>query len=231
MAFVVLDLDDWELRGVEQLGVTEHPWLVDPDLGDLWLWKPAADGRLARREHWAEKIAAELAGLLGLPCAQVELASRRGVAGCVSRNVLVHGEDKASGAELLAEIDPTFDPRVRGHPAYTVANVAQVLDGVRAPSAQVDPPLPANAAGFDVMAGYLLFDALVLNRDRHAANWMVARRRDGSGPDVLCPMYDNASSLALSVGNDKMRHRCASGGVAAYAEREGWARAFAQTTE
>ncbi len=164
MVFPVLDLDDWELRGVEQQGVTEHPWLVDPDDGDLWLWKPAADRRLARREHWAEKIASELAGVLGLPCAQVELASRRGVIGCVSRNVLAHGAEIHWGAFLLAEIDATFDPTVRGHSAYTVENVAQVPSGVRAPSTLLDMPLPADATGFDVMAGYLLFDALVLNR-------------------------------------------------------------------
>lgn len=103
-------------------------------------------------------------------------------------------------------------------------NVARVLWDVEVPPA---PLLPAGSSSFELFAGYLVFDALVLNRDRHAANWSVLRRRDGSEPDVLCPLYDNASSLGMAQAESTMRRRLQSRGVDAYVGREGWARPFA----
>jgi hypothetical protein len=227
VAFSVLDATDWDLRGLEQRGVTQHPWLLNPDDGQLYLWKPATGRRLERREHWAEKAASEVAHLLGIPCAQVELAERAGVAGCLSRNLLTEDLEIHAGAFLLTEVDPSFDPTDKGHSAYTVANVARVLRDVEPPQSAVLPSLPDGTTGFDVFAGFLMFDALVLNRDRHAANWSILRPREGNGPDRLCPLYDNASALALSLSDASMSKRVSSRGVQAYADRENYARAFA----
>lgn len=176
MIFPVLDASSWEPGGLEQVGVTQHLWLRHPEDGALHLWKPAAGRRLERREHCAEKLASEIAGVLGIPCAHVELAERDGVSGCLSRNLVDDAEEIYAGALFLGGIDPTFDPATRGgHAAYTVRNVERVLDDVRAP----DPAgLPPKTGAFDVFAGYLVFDALVLNRDRHAANWSILRRRE-----------------------------------------------------
>lgn len=165
-----------------------------------------------------------MALLLELPCAQIELAVRRGAAGCLSRNVLESGRELYPGAYLLADLDPSFDPRVKGHPAYTVENVAQVLRSVEAPPTVS----PKGLSGFDLFTGYLVFDALVLNRDRHAANWAVLRRRDGSEPDHLCPLYDNASSFGMAQAASTMARRLESRGVDAYVAREGAARPFAR---
>lgn len=76
MTFIVLNASDWEIAGHEQEGATEHPWLRHLDENELYLWKPARGRREIRREHWAEKIASELAGDLGLPCATIRLAVR-----------------------------------------------------------------------------------------------------------------------------------------------------------
>jgi len=122
------------------------------------------------------------------------------------------GRELHPGAYLLADLDPSFDPRVRGHPAYTVENVAQVLRSVQAPPTV----LPKGSSGFDLFTGYLVFDALVLNRDRHAANWAVPRRRDGSEPDRLCPLHDNASSRGMAQAASTMARRLASRGVDAH---------------
>lgn len=226
--FPVVDASGWELAGLEQRGATEHLWLRNPEDGELYLWKPSTGRRAERREHWAEKIGSEVARLVGVPCAQVELAEREGIVGCLSRNLQGHGYQLYPGALLLAELDPGFRPDIRGHEAYTVENTAHVLRDVQAPRNAGPQALPAEMGGFDVFAGYLVFDALVLNRDRHAANWSVLRRRDGSEPDRLCPLYDNASSLALSLGDASRRKRLDSRGVAAYAARESAARPFAR---
>lgn len=222
MEYRVADVSRWELRGVEQRGVTSHDWLVEPATGVLHLWKPAEGRRLQRREHWAELVAGELAVVLGVPSAHIQLAVRDGVVGCLSRDLVAHGEDVVPGAHLLSNVDPAFDPEHRGHRSYTVMNVHHVLHD------KVPPlELPGVSDAFDAFAGYLAFDALVLNRDRHAANWMVLRQRDGSGPDRLSPLYDNASALVLSMGESRMSRITGSGGVGAYVARECAARPFA----
>lgn len=226
--FQVRDATGWENAGTENEGATEHPWLRDPVGGDLYLWKPARGRRRDRREHWAEKIAAELARHLGVPCAQVELAVQDADVGCLSRDLQGHGHELHSGAVLLGAIDPGFHPGQRHHDAYTVENISRVLTDVDAPGGDPGPSVPEGFRAFDVFAGYLLFDALVLNRDRHAGNWSVLRRKDSSEPDRLCPLYDNASSLALSMSDSSRAKRLASNGVEAYALREDHARSFAR---
>lgn len=110
--------------------------------------------------------------------------------------------------------------------AYTVGNVHTVLEGVGAPLAP-SVPLLATWSGFDVMAGYLAFDALILNKDRHARNWAVLRPRRG-GQGRLCGLYDNASSLGLSLGEARVTRILDGGGADAYVRRESAARAFAK---
>lgn len=224
--FTVVRATGWELAGTEIVGVTEHPWLRSPEGGELYLWKPARAQRLQRREHWAEKVASELARTLGVPCVVVELAEREGVPGCLVRDFQGHGHQMHSGADLLSAIDPTFRPEDR-HEAYTIDNVRRVLAGVDSPGGDPGPAVPESFDAFDTFAGYLLFDALVLNRDRHAANWSIMRSKDGVGGDSLCPLYDNASSLAMSMTDTVRVKRLASKGVAAYVRREDHARAFA----
>ena len=149
MSHIVRDVSRWEIAGIETRGATEHPWLRDPSCADLVLWKPAEGRRLERHENLAEKVASALARLFGVPCADVELAERDGVAGCISRNVQPSGTDWRPGALLLAELDPTFHPAVKGHPAYTIENVATVLREVHQPRGYAEF-LPAEMDGFDV---------------------------------------------------------------------------------
>lgn len=229
MTYEVLDVGTWALAGHEVVGLTEHPWLRDPATEQLHLWKPAAAKRLERREHVAEKIAAELARAVGVPCASVELGVRDGVLGCLSRNVQPRGWDRLFGADLLLNIDPDFRATVKRHSAYTVPNIFTVLADVGPP---LEPPIddPALQDAFDVFTGYLLFDALVLNRDRHAKNWAVLRPRQG-GAARLCALYDNASSLGLAVSDDRAGRIVGGKGADAYVRREGRARAFAQRAD
>ena len=51
--------------------------------------------------------------------------------------------------------------------------------------------------GFDVWAGYLVFDAWIANTDRHHENWgVLIDRRDGSSR--LAPSFDHGSSLGFN---------------------------------
>jgi hypothetical protein len=55
-------------------------------------------------------------------------------------------------------------------------------------------------SGFDVMVGYLLLDALVVNTDRHALNWAVLQAP--SGALFLAPSFDHGSSLAAGAADE-----------------------------
>ena len=61
--------------------------MVD-DVGTKWLFKPAVvRGDRRQSEDWAEKIAAQLAQLIGLPAAIVEIAVGNSAPGCLSRDL------------------------------------------------------------------------------------------------------------------------------------------------
>src|SRR5690606_38524174 len=88
---------------IEQLGSKPKFWFRHSD-GRLWLFKYARENT---GEHWAEKIAAEVAALLGVPHARVELASADGQWGAICCDFTHEGElELVHGNELLVEMDP-----------------------------------------------------------------------------------------------------------------------------
>ena len=63
-------------------------------------------------EDWAEKIAAELAQLIGLPAAVVEIAVRDSAPGCLSRDLKPGaGWEVHTGAVLISEVAPRLTVR------------------------------------------------------------------------------------------------------------------------
>lgn len=77
-----------------------------------------------RGEHWAEKIAAEVASVLIIPAAKVELAEFNGRRGCASRSFvdtsrgqsLIHGNEVLGG--LVVKYDPAKKLRQSDHNLY-----------------------------------------------------------------------------------------------------------------
>jgi hypothetical protein len=74
----------YELSEIETMGTKYKFWFDDPNLGPC-LYKQS---RPNTGEDWAEKIAAELCKLLGLPHAQYELATWKSQRGTVSPSFL-----------------------------------------------------------------------------------------------------------------------------------------------
>lgn len=185
----------------ETLGTKRKFWF-DRD-NQKWLFKATRPGT---GEHWAEVIVAALAGALGLPHAEYELARWRDetgadLAGCVTRRFAVSPYELVHGNELLAEIDPSYSPagaryvRTRQH---TLDALSGALRAEVAPPWNWQPPGDVQTAE-QVFGGYLLLDAWVSNTDRHhwrssstgcpptwlrtAAGWAIscgARRRASS---------------------------------------------------
>ena len=106
MIYPVIQIPRANVLYGEQMGTKDKDWCRHPADERLWLFKhprliSAAAGLAG--EHWAEKLAAELGKLLGVPVAQVELAEIAGRRGSLSRNILA-GDHEAMvhGNELLA---------------------------------------------------------------------------------------------------------------------------------
>ena len=190
--FEVVDASRWQLDEVdEQLGTKEKSWLRSP-VGERWLFKQVR--RTAQGvpgEDWAEKIVCELAALIGLPVARVELAARDGQRGIVSLNFVPEDARLEHGNELLVRVDPDYDrDQNRRNERYTTAAVKLALADAYPPDAYLIESLSA----YDLWAGYLMLDAWVAGRDRHHENWAVIA---GQQRRVLAPTFDHGNALGF----------------------------------
>jgi hypothetical protein len=205
--FAIVDISDWAGSGPEPTGSKPNLWVTGPD-GTQWLFKertynPAPGGGLhPKGDDWVEKLATEIAAMLGVPTAQVELARRKGRLGIISRRVDGADEQLSLGNEVLARFANEYPAaHGRGIEGYTVANVAAALRSLPA----LSPPGSTVTDCVSVFAGYLVLDAVIGNTDRHDRNWAVIRGRDNS--IRLSPSFDHASSLGFALSDNERNRR------------------------
>lgn len=189
----------------EQLGSKSKFWTTEDETGVRWLAKYARRDRSGTRgEDWAEWVSQFLADELGVPHAEIRPALIDGQRGILSRDVRRHGSQQrlVMGNELLVEHDVMYDTEAtRENPNYTVELVRKSLEAVGQPiSFAGDEAL----SGFDVWAGYLVFDAWIAGRDRHHENWAILRTHEGR---TLAPSYDHGNALGFQESDHK-RQQC-----------------------
>jgi hypothetical protein len=233
-SYAEIDVDDWVVLSIEPMGSKpDKVWLEAPSASTCedgrWLFKPTTvqhekGRRFLKGDDWAEKIAAEVARDLAITAAPVELASRLGTPGILSRDVS-GGRELVLGNEVLYGQDPDYDlHRRRGVPGYTVEAVLEALQalGTIAPDDSQGDACP-------VFCSYLLLDALVANTDRHHENWGILKSGRQGAP-LLASTFDHASCLGFQLSdeerNERLRTRDRNRTVAAYARR-GRSRHFA----
>jgi hypothetical protein len=194
----------------EPIGSKPKFWFRNAADGKLWLYKQARENT---GEDWAEKLGAELAALLGLPHATVELATHGSLRGIATKNFVDDYEAQGlfHGNDLLFVIDPRYPrgkaSRLREHTLSAVRSALD-LDFVRLPS----PGWPGGVTTpWEAFVGYLLLDALIGNTDRHHQNWgVLVPHGFGSEADhvVLAPTFDHASSLGRELDDATRVRRC-----------------------
>jgi hypothetical protein len=147
-------------------------------------------------EHVSEKIAQEIASLLDVPCADIELAQYGDVKGTISRDVCQAGEALVHGNEIIAG-------RVTGYRRdgecrtsdHTIELILQAIKEVCAGHCLED---------VRQFAGYVVLDALIGNTDRHHENWALPRRDEsGTSSYRLAPSFDHASSLGREMFDER----------------------------
>lgn len=185
---------EWALEP-EEMGTKEKFWYrkSGDDVDWLFKWPRENTG-----EHWAEKIAAEVADALGVPHATVELAELEGQRGSASRSFLFGDLELWHGNQMMERTVAGYDPEIqRGQSDHTFENIwtsfGRVFEERQAAS--------RNRTGF---AAYLVLDAVIGNTDRHHENWGLLRRRvGGQWQGHLAPSFDHASSLGRELRDEK----------------------------
>jgi len=182
----------------EQSGSKEKRWCVDLKTNDRYLLKLA---RPNTGEDWAELLACEIAGdLFGLPHASVELASFDDRPAILTKFFPGPNEQLMHGSDLLLERDANYPSQdVRRVRQHTLEAVLEVLGRVRCPAVKNLPAAVHSAA--DLFCGYIVFDVLIGNTDRHHQNWgVLAKREEGRARTLtLAPTYDHGSSLGREL--------------------------------
>jgi len=190
-------------------------WFNHPEQGNC-LFKQI---RPNTGEDWAEKIAAELAQLLGLPHANYELATWREQYGIISPNFLPKNTALIHGNDILAGLVSSY-PRGQGY-RLSQHTITVVLDALSRPGLLLpfgwQAPTGITEA-ISTFVGYLLLDAWIGNGDRHHENWGFVIQQPEGRP-YLAPTYDHASCLGRELLDAKRRERLQSQTVRQYTEK------------
>lgn len=205
--FPVVEVPADAARTIEQLGTKAKFWYRDTRLG-LSLCK------LTRRESgedWAEKVAAELATVLGLPHAVYELAVHSNEKCVVSPNFVPHGCTLIHGNELLGRADPSYEnvnvSRFRAR-AHTLHLIWEVLEQAACEMPLNWEPPPGIRLATDVFVAYLLLDALIGNTDRHHENWaLIQEPEEATARRHLAPSFDHGSCLGCHLRDENRLQR------------------------
>jgi hypothetical protein len=192
---------EWALEH-EEMGSKTKFWYRRPGGLSSWLFKyPHPD----TGEHWAEKVAAEVARLLGIPHAVTKLAVCGDERGSISKSFVRTREQLFHGNQEMAGALDWYDPARRFHQSdHTLANIYLTLD-----KTFLEPE--GRSAAKSCIADYVVFDALIGNTDRHHENWGILLRpgkRVSLGE--IAPSFDHASSLGRElrdVGEGRTRQR------------------------
>ncbi|MDR3228032.1 MAG: HipA domain-containing protein [Puniceicoccales bacterium] len=204
---------EWVL-GREAMGSKKKFWYRENNDADQWLFKYLQKnehtGELAG-QHWAEKIAEQVAALLGTDFAKVELAVFEGDKGSTTCSFTNENRILLHGNEILPIAFPTYDKQAKfKHKSHTLENIWTAMDKV----------LGNTSFGYKaILSEYLVLDALIGNVDRHHENWglLYEELDDGDWDVFLAPSFDHASSLGRELQDVRREQiRCSQEGLARY---------------
>ena len=128
--YLILEVEpEWRIEQEEPTGTKRKFWCQRPgDTERQWLFKYPREGT---GEHWAEKVASEVADVLAIEHARVELAVFEDQCGTVTESFARGKRELALGNEVLARRIHGYDPSVKHHQSmHTLANIFQALESI-----------------------------------------------------------------------------------------------------
>ncbi len=211
--FPIIEVPDDAVEAEEAMGSKFKFWFEHPTLGQS-LFKLA---RPNTGEDWSEKIAAEIAKLLGLPHAHYELATWRKQPGSIGLQMLPANTSLQHGNDILSSLVSSYPLQQSYKLSEHTLDI--LLTAVNSPNIEIPPnwtpPLGIQTAA-ETFVGYLLLDAWIGNVDRHHENWgfIIADSKIH-----LAPTYDHAACLGRELLEEKLITKLNNKSVMAYAEK------------
>jgi len=192
---------EWVLEP-EALGSKQKFWYRETKEKQDWLFKYPQQ---KTGQHWAEKIAAEVATCMGVPHAQVELALFQNNRGSTTKSFIQDGWSLFHGNQILAGKVFDYDLSVKYRQSdHTLENIFLALENI---FEQKEDTHGAKC----LIADYLVLDATIGNTDRHHENWgILLKQEENSWIGNVAHTFDHASSLGrelLDEGKKKSRLR------------------------
>lgn len=204
--YKIIDISEYNPLETETLGVKDKFWFKYKNDNDekeyLYMYKKS---RKNTGEHWAEIISFEIAKKLKIPCAKYYLAIFRGDLGIITKNLTNEDQRLIHGNELIGKSYSDINQEEIKHYHQTDHTLTRVLSYFKKSSEDViRHPDTENKelSALDVFIGYILFDTLISNQDRHNQNWGIIRT--SSGFSYLCPTYDHGSSLGRNETEERI---------------------------
>ena len=196
---------------IEQLGSKRKFWFRLPEDKQPWLFKYTRENT---GEDWSEKIASEMARLLEIPAAQVELAMFMGKRGCASRMFVLttQGFDLIHGSEVLSGRVLGYDRSKQWHQSqHNIKNIITAVELTFTPRQRIKQ--------LRTLAGFIVLDAIICNTDRHHDNWGLLRGPFGRGraKHQVAPSFDHASSLGRELTDSRREAILKSNDIERYA--------------
>lgn len=203
LKFETIGIDSAQSISDEALGTKTKFWIEHE--GHIWLFKEA---RANTGEDWSEKLAGEIANVLNIPAAHIELAEYNGRPGTISKSFVnkALGESLIHGNEVLGGLVFDYNPDQRwGQSIHTVENITKAIRSLFPDDQEANEALSQ-------LASYLVLDGLIGNGDRHHENWGILTSRDSSrSPPSTCykvaPSFDHASSLGRELLETKIQQK------------------------
>jgi len=192
--YKTINVDDCEKVKDEDEGVTEgKEWILTKD-GRRALFKPNQDKY--KYSHICEKVTYELAKILGIPCAETEIAERNGKLGILSYDFLEDGDDFSDGNRIIVNSNGNHNMNITKESleylnknGYSIKLIIGLLK-----------KMEIEEEGINMM----MLDSLTGHSDRHRGNWGIIRK--SSNKDArLAPMFDNSATFNLNLNHRNIK--------------------------
>jgi hypothetical protein len=183
---MILDFNVWEIAEnfSPASGASDKDWIINKQDKTIGLFKfPKSDQTF---EHFSEKIASELAKIIGVESANVDIGIYDNKIGSMS--YLINDKTKEvliEGIALISKYRKNYDMKkmqdLESNEYYCFEMILEAIKGYKLE---------------DDFFKVVIFDYIIGNSDRHHSNWAILESNNNIR---FCPIYDNGSSLCCYI--------------------------------